>query len=914
MNARIVCYPHQHVTLKERPGEFYPTAGEADLIAAMHNPQRVAKADAVCWQPTTYNAHDAREHEAQRQRGSFPWVVLDCDDGDIDPAWLPWAIRGALGPCRPHVYSTASSCIDGNGYRSRVIVPLAAAVSGDEYAATMGAIIHAVAAFTETHGKLIKLDPCTKRAGQFFFGPNHNGTHYVALVAEGPDLVLSDAIKADVAHYLEMYLKFLADREARANMPDDGKWISRVNRDLDPMKLMQDAGFEYRHSSKGRTHWHHQMQTTNSAATYLYQKDDGSYGWHTRSATLANSGLGVKDAHEETATGDLWALYRWAFAGNDNDAAIDHYNATTQFGYRPEINNSLETGIYNATSYLRFIEAHGRELADASWAYQCAAAQQQLADNDAAMAEALAAPVIEVPVDMVTAYDDDDLEPELYTGDPLTDPEFEALLSSNMLPAKAPPGLVGDVYRFARHNTVTAALPEMLIPMSLSFVSTMALNAYYVERTGINNAYVVVADTAIGKSSSFGPFRELARYVSAENLPQDLLNPPTEGPAVDHQDPNHIKPKPGLNFIRGWPSHGNSYHKRLGKFATLLSFVDEFGTKLIEANNAGGGIAQTVVNFITEVITASGPTNALMAKDYTDDNKSVAEVYNPSFNFLGLMVPEQYERVFTKDSAASGAANRRLVFEEKKRNGLPVASNTHATPPSPQLVASIAQLTNHAYNVRSTPVPVTVDNLDTAMYMSNFARYVNYQNARRDREPEIRNMWARIYVHCLKVAATVAVGTNHVAPKITLDIFKWAQELVAYSHGRVLWRLEQGAYGGNPGKDYDVAKQCILTYIGLSPSARRSHGNAGGTLLDPACVNIFRVNNIVALMQRRGVWDERTSKSARVGETAAMLQHMADDELLEEVSDAQMSILKLKSTSRVVGNKVYMAKPVLLGK
>lgn len=737
MNARIVCYPHQHVTLKERPGEFYPTAGEADLIAAMLNPQRVAKADAVCWQPTTYNAHDAREHEAQRQRGSFPWVVLDCDDGDIDPAWLPWAIRGALGPCRPHVYSTASSCIDGNGYRSRVVVPLATAVSGDEYAATMGAIIHAVAAFTEAHGKLIKLDPCTKRAGQFFFGPNHNGTHYVALVADGPDLVLNDAIKADVAHYLEMYLKFLADREARANMPDDGKWISRVNRDLDPMQLMQDAGFEYRHSSKGRTHWHHQMQTTNSAATYLYQKDDGSYGWHTRSATLANSGLGVKDAHEETATGDLWALYRWAFAGNDNDAAIDHYNATTKYGYRPELNNSLEAGIYNATSFLRSLEKHGQFIWDQIWLHE----HQQIA-------ESLKSGIVEEPQQHVEIS---------YTAQ-------EGMLPYNMMVTEDEHGNT-DLFG----HTVAALYASQRKPNLMSATiaaimgGTACLGGNYcgLDKDDRARGYIIATgESGCGKES-------------AEKDGEKLIERSIAVSRLSSVPSDHVSKELRKRYA-ALPGSAEGLQDRLVSTPDLVISVGEIAEHLRAINT---GKALHKAGSLNELVNVYSKANAYYQTRPLSGKEGML-IAAPNVSLVATSTEDKLATVLSEDFLKDGTGARFLMFSVEAY-AEPLRKRQRELVLPAQLVRNIARLTNNGH---SSDVDSRVEAPMQIMWDDGVAELFHQVALEGDLYPTgslQRALLNRTPVHA-KWLAMVRAALN--GTHVTLHIAKWAVWLAKYSN------------------------------------------------------------------------------------------------------------------------------------
>lgn len=906
-------------------GVPFDTITFEEICARASNPPLgMGKAVTDAVMPTDYSDYDLRSPGIGREQ-KYWYLSLDVDTNNYPLEQVTATVRRAVGENVSFlVYSTQSAWTDSvdeetgeltnKGARWAVIIPMARPLNHIGLRACGLALIDIV----QYYGLKID-DTSSAQIKRLRFLPALGPAGYAFHVEKGQHLALTDTHHIYMAARKHIDEGERAERERAQRAADfalNGRkdnsgsrsYIAAYKRKHPTTpELLEWLGFI---TNDGGVNWHHVSQTTKSYATELFP--DGTL--YTRSATVAAMSRGL-DSNGGCYFDDTFDIMCAVHYSGNHEHMVEYAKSLLAaedeafFGKEVLANAKWFAAVLSDTSEYP-MWCGENPLNAAAVEHKTAYLAEQLTRNDAEIKEALEKrEVIAAPEAHFeeAATGDDRLEPTMYNGPPLNDEWFESLLKTQRLPDRIPPGLVGDLFKYARDNVVTAALPEMLIPMALSFTSTMALNAYYVERVGINDAYVVVADTAVGKSTSFSPFRSVLRALEhlpeAQGLPDALKNTDKDG-----------NPVGGFRFLQGWPSHGNSLHKRLFHSPSILLFADEFGARLLEAQT--NNITKSVVDFMTTAITASGPNSSLDSTAYTDDAKTLGTITNASLNVMGLMVPDQWEQLFTREAAGSGALNRRLVFEEMKRPGLPIGNRTEHKKPPARVVDAVAQLTNHAFNhlTKSTDlIQVQVDSVDTARYMSDFNKYIWYQSARRDRDEVERNMWARIYVHCLKVAATVAVGVNHINPTITMEIFRWAQQLVSYSHSRILWRLNNGAYAGNPNKEYQQAKDAIIRYIGLSRQSKSAIANASGALLDPGCQNVFRVNNIAALLRSKGVWDKRVPKLQTVAETAHWLHMMADDGLIEEVSELELGLLKLKANTKVPGNRVFVAKSVLIG-
>lgn len=112
-------------------GTAYGTISPARIAALTKNPPSVDKLEGLWFLPSSYHAHDARQHEAQRIHGEFHLLVLDIDTGDLPLDDLKEALKKVIGSATYLIYATKSSS---NGNRKwRVLVPVDTPIKGQAY-------------------------------------------------------------------------------------------------------------------------------------------------------------------------------------------------------------------------------------------------------------------------------------------------------------------------------------------------------------------------------------------------------------------------------------------------------------------------------------------------------------------------------------------------------------------------------------------------------------------------------------------------------------------------------------------------------------------------------------------------------------------------------------------------------------
>ena len=166
VNKQNVLMAHgSYDTLIDTPDQEYLGINLTEIASMVADPQATEKADAAFIIPSSYRAHDARKHSAQREHGEFYYLALDIDEGSPSLTDVKQAVIAVTGDATALIYSSAGAS-DANR-KWRALIPLAEPISGADYSDTQTTLFDIMR--TE-HG--IKCDPALSRVGQPIYLPN----------------------------------------------------------------------------------------------------------------------------------------------------------------------------------------------------------------------------------------------------------------------------------------------------------------------------------------------------------------------------------------------------------------------------------------------------------------------------------------------------------------------------------------------------------------------------------------------------------------------------------------------------------------------------------------------------------------------------------------------------------------------
>lgn len=154
---------HASSLIPSKFGDDYKTL-TLDCIFNME-PENKEKGDGLAMIPSSYSGFDARNHEVQRQRGSYVALVGDIDLGDHPIEIVKYALEQFVGNAVAYViYSSSSS--DATVKKWRVIIPLEQSCSFSQWQEMQEAFF----GFMEVQG--IVMDWALTRSAQPVYLPN----------------------------------------------------------------------------------------------------------------------------------------------------------------------------------------------------------------------------------------------------------------------------------------------------------------------------------------------------------------------------------------------------------------------------------------------------------------------------------------------------------------------------------------------------------------------------------------------------------------------------------------------------------------------------------------------------------------------------------------------------------------------
>lgn len=331
-SRNVVVVHGQHDTRIET-GEDYDVRTLASIF--LMEPGDSDKLDGDAFIPSTHYDYDARNHAAQREKGSFVALTGDIDGGNHSLTDIEKLVRGFVRDAAWLIYSSAHA--RPGDMRWRVIIPLAQPIGFDEWHDAQNSFFR----FMERAG--VDMDQALDRAGQLVFLPNVPERHaksgdrlrceeqnwplYYERATTGcnaPGLDISNgAIAAGIAEIRRKRADDERERERlrdeaerrRANRPrnEGAPIIEDFNRENPIARLFELYGYEQ--SPRHGEDWRSPNQTSESYATRIMGDK-----WVSLSASDAGAGVGEK--FKAGCFGDAYDLFVHYEHGGDHKAAF----------------------------------------------------------------------------------------------------------------------------------------------------------------------------------------------------------------------------------------------------------------------------------------------------------------------------------------------------------------------------------------------------------------------------------------------------------------------------------------------------------------------------------------------------------------------------------------------------------------
>ena len=377
------------------------------------------------------------------------------------------------------------------------------------------------------------------------------------------------------------------------------------------------------------------------------------------------------------------------------------------------------------------------------------------------------------PVDFNQLQQQWQASPEQYRPTP---PPASASVS---IPPPLPPGLMGEVAQFI-YDAATRQVPEIALAGAIGWFAGVCGKAYNINGAGLNMYLALLASSGSGKEAISSGYSVIEQAIVARGV---IAVREFIGPA---------------NF-----SAPQAILKHVGKHGSFISLIGEFGGWL---GHLVGPYAQPVRQGIKDVLLElygkSGRNNVYRQSVYTDKDNNIQEIKSPAMSLLGETTPSTFYRQISEQVIEDGFLPRFVIIEYEGPNQYINEGAHYVTLPT-RLGDALAQLATHCLEINQSMNmpnggPIDVDMVPAAKAMFNsFSRYCTDQSNVKGITEGIKNVWSRVWLNSVKLAALVAVGCNHVQPRVEAHHAKWAIELVMTSVQKLVGKVETGEVAGS---------------------------------------------------------------------------------------------------------------------
>lgn len=352
-----------------------------------------------------------------------------------------------------------------------------------------------------------------------------------------------------------------------------------------------------------------------------------------------------------------------------------------------------------------------------------------------------------------------------------------------------PPGMVGQLARFI-YGTLARPVKEIAIITALAYMSGVCSRAYNINRSGLNLYLVLLAASGVGKEGINEALSWLTYNIGMKS-------------GMEEEFAKH--------FVFGDYASGTALKKDLAQRKAIMNVTGEFGQKLrmlLSADGQGGSHLLNLKKEMLELYQKSGQDSISQNRAFADKEKEIANIKGAAFSMIGESTITDFYEVLTDTVLRDGFLSRFDIIEYRgKRNPLVMEENRNFKLPE-LLEKTLVNLAVSAFNrCEQDECDAVKVEFENRQAFEKFNAFCDEKMNESD-EDAVHQIWNRAGIKVMKIAALLAIGDNHLYPKITNEHLEWAKSLVMKNVDTFLERLRSGDIGRS-----DASRVQKLIYV-----------------------------------------------------------------------------------------------------
>lgn len=320
-----------------------------------------------------------------------------------------------------------------------------------------------------------------------------------------------------------------------------------------------------------------------------------------------------------------------------------------------------------------------------------------------------------------------------------------------------PDGWVKEIARFVYAQSPRPVKAISMIT-ALAFMSGICGRSYNISGTGLNNYFVLLAPTGIGKEGiSKGINRLISSVTPQQPLAASFLG---IGELVS-----------GISLLRYLSEETQC----------CLTVQGEFGLTM---QRMTGRLANAPMlqlrKILLELYGKSGKGEIMRGSVYADSNKNIKEIESPAFSLLGESTPETFYDSLSESLVDEGLISRLNIIECNAMRP-PLNKSHHAVQIPQALQEWLLTLISNSLTLNQTNSVINVEIDEEAQKMLDDFDVFCDTTINSSTDESYRQLWNRGHLKALKISALFAVGDNMYIPTITAEHVRYAIKFVESS-------------------------------------------------------------------------------------------------------------------------------------
>lgn len=366
---------------------------------------------------------------------------------------------------------------------------------------------------------------------------------------------------------------------------------------------------------------------------------------------------------------------------------------------------------------------------------------------------------------------------------------------------KLPRGILGEITKFI-FQASPRPVQEVALLGAIGLLAGICGRAWNISGTGLNQYLMLLAPTGTGKEGMASGIDKLLASIR--------INCPA---SADFRGPSGM-------------ASGQALINHLGRTPCLVSLIGEFGLMLQRLANPRKSSSEIILKqVLLDLYSKSGHGQTLQSTIYADKAKNTKVINSPSLTLLGESTPESLYEAVDEALIADGLMPRFLILEYDGPRPFRNDYHTQAVP-TIELCTQLETLCTHSLTMmqREVVLNVTTDP-DAVNYLDDIDRMTTNKMNESGQEV-VKQLWNRVHLKTLRLAALVAVGANPTAPVICLDDALWAYSIVSANVEKLIHRFDTGQIGNmlSESAQMDDMVNAIKRYLKDSAHSLRIYG------------------------------------------------------------------------------------------